>query len=157
KPAPAAWWKRRAVLAGAGAAVVLAIALAILSASGVLRVKTKDGVIVLENLPPDAEVMVDGDRATLTLVGGRSVEVGVTAGKKHRLQVKKDGLRIFGDDMGIDAGDRRAITVRLEPAGAAGGATGDGLTAYGPFVSLFDGKGIDQWELESGDASGWQV
>ncbi len=51
-------WKRPAVFVGAGAAV-LTLVLLFLWASGVLRVKTKDGTIVLENLPPDAEVTVD--------------------------------------------------------------------------------------------------
>jgi hypothetical protein len=51
KRVPAPWYRRWPVLAGVG---VLLLALVGLWASGVVKVKTKDGTIVLENLPPDA-------------------------------------------------------------------------------------------------------
>jgi cyclophilin family peptidyl-prolyl cis-trans isomerase len=102
-------------LIAAGAAVgVLLLGLVVLWAAGVFRVKTKDGTIVLENLPADAEVVVDGETLTIKSSDGKAVAISVAAGKKHQLQVKKEGFKVFGEEVEIDAGGRRAIRVRLE-------------------------------------------
>jgi serine/threonine protein kinase/WD40 repeat protein len=98
------------VLAGVG---VLLLALVGLWASGVFKVKTKDGTIVLENLPSNAEVLVDGE--TVTLKAGDGKTITITAGKKHQLQVKKEGFKVFGQEVEIDAGERRPIRVSLQP------------------------------------------
>jgi hypothetical protein len=116
--APAPGRKRLAVLVGAGIGAVLLL-LAVLWAAGVLRLKTKDGVIVLEDLPPDAEVTVDGEKVTLQTLDGHSFAIGIAPGKKQRLQVKKDGFTTFGVEVELDAGGRRTVTVRLEPLPAA--------------------------------------
>jgi hypothetical protein len=149
KPLPAAWWKRPPFLAGA--AVVLTLALIVLGASGVL-VKTKYGTIVLQNLPADAEVTIDGDRATLKTTDGSTYTISVAAGKKQRLEVKKDGLTMVGEEVEIAAGDRRTITVRLERKPApAPQPDGDG------FVSLFNGKDLTGWVVDSGDKGAWEA
>ena len=87
----AGWWKRPPVLAGVGTAL-LGLLLVGLGAGGVFKVKTKDGTIVLENLPADADVTVDGGTVTVKSADGKTFEVGVAPGKKHRLEVKKDGF-----------------------------------------------------------------
>ncbi len=84
-------------------------------AAGVFKVKTKDGVIVLENLPDDAEVTVDGETATLITGDGKTFSISIPAGKKQRLQVKKEGFTTFGEEVEIEAGGRRSLIVRLEP------------------------------------------
>jgi formylglycine-generating enzyme required for sulfatase activity len=84
-------------------------------AGGVLTVKTKDGIIVLKNLPADAEVTVDGGTVTLRWADGKTAEVRVAPGKKHRLEVKKDGFKVFGDEVELDAGGSKSVLVRLEP------------------------------------------
>ena len=114
KPTPAVWWKRPAVLAGIAAAI-LALLLVVLWGAGVFKVKTKDGTIVLEDLPPDAEVLVDDGTVTVTSADGKTFEVRVDPGKKHRLAVKKDGFKVFGEKVELDAGGRKSVLVRLEP------------------------------------------
>jgi serine/threonine protein kinase len=105
---------RWGIVAGIVAGVLL-LSLVGLWAAGVFRVKTPHGTIVLENLPADAEVSVDGGMATLKTSDGQTFEIRVAAGKKHWVEVKKEGFKLFGEEVVIDAGDRRPITVRLEP------------------------------------------
>jgi hypothetical protein len=113
-PAPAPWWKRPAVLIGGGAGVVLLLVV-VLWAAGVLRVKTKDGTIVLEDLPPDAEVLVDGDTATVTWgADGKKAEVRIKPGG-HEVEVRKEGIKVLGQKVIVEDGDRKVLTVRLEP------------------------------------------
>ncbi len=82
---------------------------------GVIKVRTPDGVIVLENLPENAHVLVDGGVVTLQTIKEGEFAISVAAGKNHRLQVKKEGFTTFGEEIEIDAGGRKSITVRLEP------------------------------------------
>jgi serine/threonine protein kinase len=101
------------LLAGVAAAVLLG--LVGLWAGGVFKVKTKHGTIVLENVPADAEVIVDGGEVMYKSSDGKTVEIRLTAARKHPLAVKKDEVTIFGEEVEIDAGDRRIITVHWEP------------------------------------------
>jgi hypothetical protein len=117
------------LLAGAG-----------LWAGGVFKVKTAAGTIVLENLPDDAEVTVDGEKATLTTGDGNTVTIGVAAGKKQRLEVRKDGFTTFGEEVEIAAGGRRTITVRLEPAAAK--EAGPAAAVLAPEQSEWAGAGL---------------
>src|SRR5262249_52945039 len=80
-PAPGTGRKRTwlAVLIGA---VLLTAAAGVLVAV-VLKVKTKDGTVVLENVPADAEVLVDGAKVTVTWgEGGKSAEISVKPGTR---------------------------------------------------------------------------
>ncbi len=111
--------KRRLLAVGAMGFVLLTLLLVVglvgLWASGVFKLKTKDGVIVLEDLPPDAEVTVDGETVTVQSADGKTFEVRVDASKKkHRIEVKRDGVKVFGDEVEVDAGGRKAV-VWLEP------------------------------------------
>lgn len=103
-------WRWQIVAAGVLVAVLIG-----LLASDVFRVKTKDGVIVLQILPPGAEVLVDGDTVTVIAEDGKAVEIRVDPNKKHRLEVRKEGFKSFGEEVVLDAGGRQEITVRLEP------------------------------------------
>jgi WD40 repeat protein/serine/threonine protein kinase len=102
----------------AGAAVcLLSLSLLVLLASGVLKVKTKDGTIVLENLPPDATVLVDGGAVNVEWGKGKSAKISIAPGKKHQLRIEKEGFRIYvKDEVEIDAGGSRTFPVRLERA-----------------------------------------
>jgi serine/threonine protein kinase/WD40 repeat protein/cyclophilin family peptidyl-prolyl cis-trans isomerase len=114
-PAPKPKAKSRKLRLWAGVAVaLLLVGLLGAWAGGVFKVKTKDGTIVLENVPADAEVAVDGEAVTLKASDGKAFEISVSAGKKHQLQVKKEGFKVFGQEVEIDAGNSRTITVRLE-------------------------------------------
>ena len=150
-------------LLGAGAACVGLLTLIVLVgavglwAGGVFKVKTKDGTIVLENLPPDADVMVDGGTVRVQSSDGKTLEIRVDASKqKHRIEVKKDGFKVFGDEVEVDAGGRKSVVVRLEPDGRAGPPKVEGEDKD-KWVSLFNGKDPTGWTVDSGDAARWQV
>jgi Protein kinase domain/Putative zinc-finger len=102
---------------GVGVAVLLLV-LAGLWAAGVLRVKTKDGTIVLENLPPDAEVLVDGQKVTVTWPGGTRAEISVKPGTRQ-VVVTKGGVQVVGEQVVIDEGGQKVISARFEPLAKA--------------------------------------
>jgi tRNA A-37 threonylcarbamoyl transferase component Bud32 len=128
------------------------VALALLAVSGlalwgtVLRVRTADGTIVLEQVPEGAEVFVDGERLTLKPRGqNEPVTIRVEPGR-HRLEIKKEGFRVFSRELALDAGGREPVIVRLEPTGPAAALTNKRpLEEPGEFVSLFNGKDTTGW------------
>ena len=103
---PLRWW------ATAG---LLLLGLVVVWAAVVFRIKTKDGVIVLEELPKDAEVFVDRGRTSVTWPGGGKPAVITVPAGGHGVEVQKDGFKIFSEDVSIEAGDQKRIHVRLEP------------------------------------------
>jgi serine/threonine protein kinase len=87
-------------------------------ASGVVRVRTPEGIVVLHDLPGDAEVFVDDRRIEVTWPqGGTPVEIRVPPGK-HGVEVKKDGFKTFGQEVTVESGEKGPIRVRLEPISA---------------------------------------
>ena len=104
----------------AGAAVCLLLAgLAALWAGGAFRLKTQDGTIVLENLPADAEVLVDGEKVALKLKGDdRPIEIQVAPGKR-KLEIKAGGFKMETQEVTLASGERKPIGIRLEPLAAA--------------------------------------
>ena len=94
-----AWSTTVAKLRGLGprgwcvAAGVLLLGLVFAWAAVVLKIRTKDGVIVLEELPKDAEVFVDRERITVTWPGGgKPAEIRVPAGRAE-LRCSRTGTR----------------------------------------------------------------
>ena len=84
-------------------------------AAGILRVQTKDGLIVLEDIPPRAEVYVDGEKVTVAAPDGSGpAEIKVAPGRRG-LQVKKGGFETFGEQISVAAGGKTDIRVRLVP------------------------------------------
>ncbi len=106
-------------LIGAGIAVVLL--LVVLGAVIVFRVKTPDGVYVVEVDEPNADVYVDGDRMTVSWQdGGKRAEIRVRPGT-HKVEVKKDGVTFYGEEVTVEDGDRKIITARFDgPVGPKG-------------------------------------
>jgi serine/threonine protein kinase len=87
-------------------------------AAGVFKIKTKDGVIVLENVPANAEVSVDGAKVTLRWPeGGGPLEITVPPGKRG-IEVRKDGFKTFGQEVTVESGDHTKIRVALVPLAA---------------------------------------
>jgi hypothetical protein len=151
KPEPAPWWKRRAVLAAGGAGVALVLALAILSAAGVFRLKTADGtILIVEVNEPNPDVFVDGEKVTVTWdAGGKKAEVRVKPGTR-KVEVTKDGFTAYGEEVDIKDGTRRILTARLGPAGPAGAAPD---AAQGPgrdTATFFNGKSLVGWDYLPG-------
>jgi formylglycine-generating enzyme required for sulfatase activity len=118
QPGPAPWWRRRMVLAGGGVGAALLLILVGLWAAGVLRVKTKDGTIVLEDLPPDAEVLVDDQQVTVTWAGGSQAQVSVKPGTR-RVQVTRGGIKVAGEQVLIEEGGQKVISAKWEPPAKA--------------------------------------
>jgi formylglycine-generating enzyme required for sulfatase activity/serine/threonine protein kinase len=82
---------------------------------GVFKVKTSEGVIVLENVPKDADVFVDGSKITLTWPGiGKPLEIRAVPGQR-KVEVKKDGFKTFGEVVTVKKDGSEEVTVRLEP------------------------------------------
>jgi hypothetical protein len=83
--------------------------------SGVFKVKTPDGTIVLENLPTDAEVIVDGEKVIVGWQNGnKQAEIRVKPGT-HKVEIKKDGISVDGKELTLKDGEREIFTVRLLP------------------------------------------
>jgi formylglycine-generating enzyme required for sulfatase activity len=79
---------------------------------------TPDGVIVLENVPKDAEVFVDGSKITLSWPGiGKPIIIRVVPGER-KVEVKKDGFKTFGEVVSVTIDGSEEISVRLEPVAA---------------------------------------
>ena len=140
-------WHWPAIVAG-----ILLAGILVAWAGGVFKVKTKNGTIVLDNLPAGAEVLVDGDMVTITSgADGKTMEISVAAAKKHQLQVKIDGFKVFGQEVEVDVGGRRPISVRLEPLPppADGPVLAPGNLPDGKIPAFY--SGIGKWRLEGSE------
>jgi len=103
----------------AGVASCLLLVLAGLWAAGVFKLKTKDGTIVLENLPAEAEVFVDGEKVAVKLPGdGQPIEIEVAPGTR-KLKIKAAGFKMEAQEVTLASGERRPIGIRLEPLAVA--------------------------------------
>lgn len=105
-----------------GLAVVIAAFLVGWAAQVLLRVNTPEGTIVLRDLPPDAEVLVDDSRVSLTPVeGGEAVEITIEAGDyavrtsigTKRLVIKRGEDEIKAQRVTLTADDLE-YTIELE-------------------------------------------
>ncbi len=103
------------------AVVLAAAALVALLAAGLPRGQTRDGTIVLDHLPPGADVLVDGGKVVVLPRGdGKPIEVPVAAGK-HKLEVRRGGFAVQAEELTVASGARRPFTVRLVPLPPPGG------------------------------------
>jgi serine/threonine protein kinase len=93
---------------------LLLLALVGMWAGGGVKVKTKDGTIVLENFPDDAEVTVDGEKVTVTWGdSGNSAQITVKPGTPY-VEVKVGGITVVGQKVIIEDGGRKVLWVRRE-------------------------------------------
>ena len=106
EPRPHAWW---------AAVGLLLLGFVVAWACGVFRVKTKDGVIELVNLPKDSEVLVDGEKVAVTWPGGGEPAVVTVNPGKHKIKVKKDGIETSGDEVTVGVDSKEKFTVRFVP------------------------------------------
>jgi serine/threonine protein kinase len=153
-------------------AVVLGLLVA--WAGGVFKLKTKDGTIVLENVPQDAEVMVDGEKVTITR-NGETATVAVNREGAHKLQVVVGGKEVYSSDLTVKIGGE-PVRLRVEsPAERKSGprpraedrphATGIVEPRADPtpklddgFVALFNGKDLTDWERTNPNEGGaWKI
>jgi formylglycine-generating enzyme required for sulfatase activity len=85
----------------------------------ILRVRTSGGVIVLEGVPEDAVVEVDGDRITIAPAAGRPIEIEAAAGK-HGVVVKRGKDLLLGESITVTSGKTAKLTVRIESSAGPG-------------------------------------
>jgi serine/threonine protein kinase/formylglycine-generating enzyme required for sulfatase activity len=102
---PRGWW---------AAAGVLLLGLLVAWAAVIVKIETKPGVIVLENLPENAIVEVDGDRVPVARTGGESIKIEGQAGK-HVVVVKRGDDVLLGETVTLQSGKESKLTVRLDP------------------------------------------
>ena len=78
-----------------------------LLAAGVFKLKSNDGLLVVQVNEPNADVFVDGDPMTATWTDdGRTTVIRVKPGD-HQVEVKKSGFTNTGDE--VTVAERRSI------------------------------------------------
>jgi serine/threonine protein kinase len=83
--------------------------------TGVIKIETREGSIVIEDLPDQATVIVDGKKATVHWPdGGEPAEITVVPGD-HMIQVKKDGFKMMSKTVRGERNGRAMLTARLAP------------------------------------------
>ena len=94
----------------------------LIAAGVIFRVKTPDGVLLIEiplEVAEDVTVEVDGERAEITDRDGKVISVEVARGRHEKLLVIVDGVRLltdWDDGFEIDAGGELPIVARFERA-----------------------------------------
>ncbi len=83
-------------------------------AVGVFKVKTTKGVIVLENVPENAVIEIDGETVTVTPKPGEPLKIEAQPGK-HGVVVKRGNDVLLGESVTIESGKDFQLTARLEP------------------------------------------
>jgi serine/threonine protein kinase/formylglycine-generating enzyme required for sulfatase activity len=106
---------KRMWLAAVGAVVLLA-GVVILGAF-VLRVKTPNGTVVIENVPSGAEARVDGEVVTVSR-NGDTLTIATLPEGPHRLKVTLGGREILSSDVTVKFG-REPVRLRAEPTSSA--------------------------------------
>jgi len=79
--------------------------------SGVLKVKSKDGVIVVENVPENAVVEADGHNVSVGPVKGEPVRIEAPPGK-HNVLVKRGRVVLLGQSVTLESGGSITLSVR---------------------------------------------
>ena len=98
----------RGVWAAAGMLLV-----GLLVALTVIRVRTPNGVIVLENVPENAVVEIDGRQITVTPSAGQPVKIEAQPGKRGVMVRRGDDL-LLGKIVSLESGKEFKLTIRLE-------------------------------------------
>ena len=81
----------------------------------IFKVKTPDGVVVVKVNVANPDVLVDGNRVTVTWAdGGKRAEIHVPPGSR-KIELKKDGFKAFGETVSIADGGQELLAATLEP------------------------------------------
>jgi hypothetical protein len=152
-PPPARKGRKSAIALGVAIGAVLPACLLGLWVGGVFRVRTQNGVLVLQVNEANPDVFVDGERVTVSWgADGKQGEIQVKPGTRL-LTVTKDGFTAHGETVALEDGGRRVVTATLESAPAG---TGQRRPPAG-FVPLFNGKDLRGWLIDGGNAKDWGV
>lgn len=89
--------------------------IAFIAIVGSITIKTERGTIELTDLADDAKVFVDGEQVSIRWQDGKqSATISVRPGT-HKVEVKKDGITVFGEDVTLEDKGRKVLTARLRP------------------------------------------
>ncbi len=140
-------------------------------ATGILKVTTQDGVIVLEDLPREADVFIDGGKVRVSWPLGKSAEISVPPGQRG-VEVRLDGYRTFGEKVSVESGGEGHMKVALllsrspsasttAPNGVVNQVSQDpspNPLRADVYTALFvDGKIYGQYTSDQQRDSGWRV
>lgn len=139
---------------------LLGVVLAGLLVGAMIKVKSKHGTVVLENLPPDAEVVVDGKTVTVTR-NREAATISLTESGPHRVTVVQGGQVINSSEVTVTIGGE-PVHVQVEQPVTAGGNSGksppfDQKSGQEGFVPLFNGKDLSGFFVDSGEEGAWAV
>ena len=81
-------------------------------AFSILKIKTPNGTIVIENLPKDAEVLVDGDTVDISWDNGKANVVAKPGERK--VEVKQGNTTIEGETVTVRSSTEIAFKVSVE-------------------------------------------
>ena len=81
----------------------------------IFKVKTPEGIVVVKVNVANPDVLVDGNRITVTWAdGGKRAEIHVPPGSR-KIELKKDGFTAFGETVSIADGGQELLAATLEP------------------------------------------
>jgi hypothetical protein len=131
-------------------AVAAGLLLAVGVVAGVIMwVKVPGGVVRLEVEPADAKVEVVDGKITVSRAGDAEPWRIEMAGEKGQLKISKAGFVVQTRD--VTLGEKgQTIRVELKPDSPP-------VAANDGFVSLFNGKDLTGWVVDSGDKNAWGV
>lgn len=136
-------------------ALLPSIALLALWGAGILRLRTPDGIVVLEGLPPEAEVYIDDRKIDLQMPGDKkSVRIEAPAGKR-RLKITKGDFEAFTKEITLVSGRSETVTVSLKRAAAEDAKPRRGIDKG--WQLLFNGRDLTGWKTFDGGTDGWKV
>jgi formylglycine-generating enzyme required for sulfatase activity/predicted Ser/Thr protein kinase len=93
---------------------LVALALAGLLAVVFIKVKTPEGVLIVQVNEPGAEIYVDGTRVNVAWdSSGKKAEVRVKPGTR-KVEVKKDGVTVRGEEVTVEEGGRQVFAAKVE-------------------------------------------
>ena len=109
-PAMSRWLGGRGVWAAVGVLLLGLVAASV----AVIKLRVQNGVIVLENVPANALVEVDGQRVTVSPAVGKPVKIEADPGD-HGVMVKWGDVQVLGTTVAVESGKEFKLTIRLEP------------------------------------------
>jgi serine/threonine protein kinase/Leucine-rich repeat (LRR) protein len=126
----------------------------------VVKLKTKEGTLVVTINEPDADVQVlnESGKIEITRKGEKDpITISVDPGK-HRLKVGKEGFELFTQDFSLESGGKQQLTAKLVPLeeklayGVTKPVPGV-VTKSAPAIGVkkplaFEAPGFDEWVNE---------
>ena len=122
----------------------------VVACRGDIKVRTANGVIVLENVPEKAVVEVDGDRVTVDSHEGEPVKIEIPAGK-HVVLVKRGNDVLLGESVILESGKDLKLPVKYEPTGSSRLESDSGIVSSSPIDRSRFTVREGQWHVEGNE------